>query len=235
MNEISTVLPSTEGRAHKRTAIETVHIALRESIMNGELKSGERLHVDNLRKEFGVSTSTMREALSRLLIDSLVTSENQRGFRVTPLSLQDFRNITDARKVIETTALRASMGRRDDAWESNLVSAYHSLTLVEQKFIEQGKTEFAPQWNERNAHFHDCLVANCENTWLIRFRKTLHHQSHRYHRVALAMKLTHRDSRIEHKAIFEAAMANDIERCVRELGDHIEATVATMAPNLSFD
>lgn len=203
--------------------------------MDGVLKPGERLHINNLRKEFGVSTSTMRESLSRLLVDSLVTSENQRGFHVAPLSLTDFRNITDARKVIETTALRTSMQKRNDDWESNLVAAYHNLTLVEDKFIEQGKREFASQWNERNAHFHNCLVANCDNPWLIRFRKTLHHHSHRYHRIALAMKITQRDSRIEHKAIFDAAMKNDIERCAKKLEDHIEATLTSMAPRLTLE
>ena len=208
----------------KATAIETVHEQLRERVISGKFKPGERLHVDKLRLEFGVSTSTMREAISRLLIDSLVTSELQRGFRVAPLSLKDFRDITDARKIIEEQALRVSLANRTEEWEAELVGAFHRLSSVEHRLLVEGRKELAPDWDARNAHFHDCLVKNCNNLWLIRFRRTLHQHSYRYHRMVLGDTSLRRDVRSEHKAIFEAAMEGDIELCVSLIDAHIEAT-----------
>lgn len=212
--------------ASKSTAIETVHEQLRERVISGGFAPGERLHVDKLRLEFGVSTSTMREAISRLLIDSLVISEQQRGFRVAPLSLKDFRDITDTRKIIEEQALRASLANRTEEWEAELVGAFHRLSSTEHKILVEGRGELAHDWDLRNAHFHDCLVKNCNNTWLIRFRRTLHQHSYRYHRMILGDTSLRRDVRAEHKAIFEAAMAGDIERCVAQIDAHIEASYA---------
>lgn len=216
----------------KVTAIQAVHYELRQRIMDGELRPNERLHIDNLRKEFNVGTSTVREALSRLVAESLVVSRDQRGFRVSPLSLKDFRDITDTRKVIETSALRSSLAKRDDEWEGRVVAAYHRLTVVENHLLGEGKKEFAEEWSERNAGFHDVLVGNCNNAWLIGFRRTLHRQSYRYQRLALSKKLGHRDVRIEHKRIFEAAMRDNVDECARYTEDHIEATLRTMLENL---
>jgi len=209
---------------NKSTAIETVHEQLRERVISGAFAPGERLHVNKLRLEFGVSTSTMREAISRLLIDSLVISEQQRGFRVAPLSLKDFRDITDARKVIEEQALRASLANRTEEWEAELVGAFHRLSSLEHRLLVEGRTELAADWDIRNAYFHDCLVRNCNNTWLIRFRRTLHQHSYRYHRMVLGDTSLRRDVRAEHRAIFDAALAGDDDRCVALVDAHIEAS-----------
>ncbi|WP_434290030.1 GntR family transcriptional regulator [Celeribacter sp. SCSIO 80788] len=206
----------------KKTAIETVHELIRERVISGALAPGARLHVDRLRQEFGVSTSTMREAISRLLIDNLVTSEQQRGFRVAPLSLKDFRDITDARKLIEAQALRISLLYRTEEWEADLVAAYHRLSRIEERLIGEGKSEYAHDWDEWNSNFHDCLVQNCDNAWLKRFRSTLHQHSYRYHRRLIGDRTLRRDVRTEHKAIFDAAIAGDIEACVAHIEAHIE-------------
>ncbi|MCA0042739.1 GntR family transcriptional regulator [Celeribacter litoreus] len=220
MGENSTSGSSAE--TSKKTAIQTVHEKLRERVISGELAPGERLHVDKLRQEFGVSTSTMREAISRLLIDTLVSSEQQRGFRVAPLSLKDFRDITDTRKLIEAEALRISLANRDEAWEADLVSAYHRLSRIEERLIGQDKAEFANDWDEWNANFHDCLVQNCDNAWLKRFRRTLHQHSYRYHRRLVRDHSLRRDVREEHKGIFDAAIDGDVETCVARIEAHIE-------------
>ncbi|NIY80597.1 GntR family transcriptional regulator [Celeribacter sp. HF31] len=211
----------TQGTS-KKTAIETVQEQIRERVISGALGPGERLHVDKLRLEFGVSTSTMREAISRLLIDDLVTSEQQRGFRVAPLTLKDFRDITDARKMIEAEALRVSLANRTEDWEADLVAAYHRLSRIEERLIGEGKPEFAPDWDEWNSNFHDCLVQNCDNAWLKRFRRTLHQHSYRYHRRLIDDRSLPRDVRVEHKAIFDTAIAGDIAACVAAIEAHIE-------------
>ncbi|MGB0659107.1 MAG: GntR family transcriptional regulator [Mangrovicoccus sp.] len=228
MNKPDTSLSSKAATAEKRTAIEVVQEKLRERIVAGEAKPGERLHVQNLREEFGVSTSTVREAISRLLIDSLVVSEQQRGFRVAPLSLKDFRDITDTRKIIEAHALRESLKARTEEWEAELVGAYHRLNIVEQKLIGEGQRDLAPDWDLRNEHFHDCLVKNCNNDWLIRFRRTLHQHSYRYHRMIIGDTNFRRDVRVEHKFIFDSALNGEIDACISAIEEHIETSYLAM-------
>lgn len=225
MSEVSADTP----RATKRTAIESVQEELKRRILNFELMPGDRLHVDNLRREFDVSTATMREALSRLMTDTLVTSERQRGFQVRELSHEDFRNISQARKIVETGALRVSLANRDDDWEGDLFAAYHKLKLVEDRIFTQGDMTLAAEWHRRNSDFHDCLVRNCDNAWLTGFRHQLHEHSNRYLRLALMKNLKQRDVRKEHAEIFDSAIKGEIDRCAALVEQHIEASVADVA------
>lgn len=215
-----------------RTAMDAVYRQLRERIVSGDLEPGARLQVNDLRQEFGVGTSTVREALSRLLVDSLVVARQQKGFHVSPLSIADFRDITDARKIIEINALRLSLLARDDEWEAGLVAAYHRLSSMERRLEGGRRKEILAEWEERNTAFHDALVANCRNAWLIRFRRTLHQQSFRYNRVSLADTHSERDVAKEHREIFEAAMAGEQELLAKLIEAHIDLTFTIILAHL---
>lgn len=116
-------LKEISGESASRTAIEAVHMALRQAILEGTLKPECRLRVEALRQHFGVGALTVREALSRLLVDKLVTSKEQRGFQVAPVSLEDFRETTELRILLETEAVRESVAKGDDASGDRLVAA----------------------------------------------------------------------------------------------------------------
>lgn len=219
--------------APKRTATERVQAEIKQRILSLTLKPGEKLHVDNLRREFDVSTATMREALSRLLTDNLVTSERQRGFQVRDLSYPDFRAVSAARKLVEIGAMRDSLANRDDNWEGDLFAAYRKLKLLENRMIENRDLSLAAVWQRRNSDFHDALVRNCHNEWLIGFRHQLHEHSSRYLRLALLNNHNqYRDVRGEHAAIFEAAIDGDADQCARLLEQHIDASVNDLASYL---
>ncbi len=227
-----TMVETNADDAPKRTAAEVVRSEIKRRILNFELQPGERLHIDNLRREFDVSTATMREALSRLLTDNLVTSERQRGFQVRELSYEDYKNISEARKLVETGALRASLANRDDNWEGDLFAAYRKLKLIENRMIAEGDMNLADEWHRRNSGFHDCLIRNCRNTWLTEFRHQLHEHSIRYNRLAVMNNRKHRDVRKEHAAIFESAIEGDVDLCSRLVGEHIEHTIQDIAKYL---
>jgi DNA-binding GntR family transcriptional regulator len=216
----------------KRTAIETVQEEIKRRIFNFALKPDERLHVDNLRRQFDVSTATVREALSRLMTDQLVVSESQRGFYVRGLSLADFQAISSARAIIEVAALRESLQHRDDNWEGELFAAFHKLKLVEDRMLGKNDLTVASEWHRRNLTFHDCLVANCHNEWLIRYRSQLHEHSRRYLRLALGNNRAHRDVREEHRNIFDSAIRGDVDACAAYLEQHIYKSVADVSRNL---
>ena len=101
--------------------------SLRSDIVNGSLKPGARLRFIELQARYGIGTSPIREALSRLAADRLVIQEVNRGFSVPPLSLEDFADITELRLTLERGAIRASIARGDEAWEEELVLAHHRL------------------------------------------------------------------------------------------------------------
>lgn len=219
ISEIETESPSS-------TTIELVYDALRRAILYGEIAPGDRLRVEVLRKTFGTGASTVREALSRLLVENLVTTEGQRGFRAAPVSLEEFHEICKLRILLETQAVRESIENGDEEWENKLVAAAHQLAKVEAKMTSNRYDEdYVQLWEARNAEFHEALVSACRNTWLLRFRKTVFTHSFRYRRFSVKERNVPRDVRAEHQAIFEAAIARDADEAARMTAVHIQTSV----------
>lgn len=64
--------------------------------------------------------------------DALVTVEGQRGYRVSAVSLDDLRDLTDTRVRLETEALRQSIRLGDAGWERSVRRAFARLSVAEE-------------------------------------------------------------------------------------------------------
>jgi len=104
------------NEAGDRTLSAVLAVQLRQAIISGRLEPGARLRLDELRNEFGVSLSPLREALMGLSAEQLVEVEAQRGFRVPQVSEPALEEITTLRMEFETMALRASIAKGDIEW-----------------------------------------------------------------------------------------------------------------------
>lgn len=216
-----------------RSLVEAAYATIRHDILNGELTPGSKLRFEMLRERYGFGASTLREALTRLVGDALVTSEEQRGFRVAEISLEDFADLTRARKIIEVEALRQSILFGDDAWEGALVGAFHRLSKVEEK-LSDGSPALRDDFEERNRDFHFTLIAACPSRWLKHMHGILFQQSERYRRISLATRsdATPRDVHAEHKAVLDAALARDVDLACRLEGEHIDKTLEVLSHTL---
>src|SRR5882762_2291318 len=83
--------------------------ALRQELLECRFQPGQPLRIGELCKRFNVSQGAVREALSRLTSEGLVEAEPQRGFRVTPVSVEDLRDLVSARGAIEQICLRQAI------------------------------------------------------------------------------------------------------------------------------
>ena len=79
---------------------------IRDMILNGHLKPGDRLRQDELADTFGVSTMPIREALRQLQAEGLVIFRPRRGATVASLSVSDYEEIYRIREALETLACR---------------------------------------------------------------------------------------------------------------------------------
>lgn len=207
------------------TQIEGAYDCLRQAIIDGALAPSAKLRIDFLRKTFGFGASGLREALSRLVADGLVESEAQRGYRVAPISREEFRDITGSRKVIEVEALRQSIQYGPLAWEGQVVAACHSLERVE-KSMREASPEVIMGWERANRAFHMALIAGCPSRWLLRFTELLYDQSQRYrHRTELRRPIPRTGMlSSEHKEIVAATLDRNVETACMALTRHIENT-----------
>ncbi|GKY90160.1 transcriptional regulator [Sinisalibacter aestuarii] len=228
LKNINEIAPESAGK----TAIESVYEALRQAILAGEIEPESRLRVEQLRKKFGVGASTVREALSRLLVENLVTTEGQRGFRVAPVSVDDFKNIVEMRAMFEAKAVRESIAKGDDDWESALVAAHHNLAKIENGMVGREKQSVA-EWEKRNQAFHDTMVRGCSNDWLLNFRDILYKHSVRYIQISLTDRTISRNVRAEHQAIFDAVIARDADLAEQLTIEHIYRSVPVIEARIS--
>ncbi|MBB5374285.1 FCD domain-containing protein [Acidocella aromatica] len=218
--------------ASARSLVEAAHDTIRHEILTGSLAPETKLRFEMLRKRYGFGASTLREALTRLVGEALVTSEEQKGFRVAPVSLEDLADLTRTRIFVEKEALRESILAGDDAWEGRVVAAYHRLSKIEAK-LAQGPEYQQDEFEERNREFHQALISACPSRWLNHLYGILFQQSERYRRISLVNRVVSRDVHGEHKAIFEAALARDADLACKVAGEHIERTLAIMAKVLA--
>ena len=203
-----------------RTLIEHTYVQLRDDIVEGRLKAGDRLRIEHLRSHYGVGAGTLREAITRLASDALIVAEGQRGFRVAPSTLADLEDVTQLRLHIELEALRQSIRHGDADWRARLQRAYDEISELEQPL----RAEQRRRWEILNSRFHDALISACGSPWTLRVLRQLGRHSERYRRFAIDKSGGPRDVHAEHRLIFDAAMAGQEARAALALEMHIRAT-----------
>lgn len=214
---------SDTDSAAPRTLVERAYLSLRQDVVCGKLAPGERLRVEHLKDQYEVGAGTLREALSRLVSDALVTSEGQRGFRVTPISLADLEDVTNTRVMLETEALRQSVRHGDAQWEAALVQSFELLSKTEVDLAESG----SDRWERRNKAFHEALIAGFDSNWSKYLLAILYRHAERYRHITWRLTAAHasgRDAHKEHEDIFRAAIARQDARAALALEAHVRLT-----------
>ena len=141
------------GQAAK-TVADAIYANLRRDLLNGKWPPGSPLRSAALRLAYGVGISPLREALTRLVGDRLVTVEGQRGFRVAPVSLAELQDVMRLRADLEAMALRAAIERGDGAWEEAIRASFEALADAPAGRLP-GSRHTRPQpgcWSSRAAH-----------------------------------------------------------------------------------
>jgi DNA-binding GntR family transcriptional regulator len=203
--------------------MERAYRDLKHAIVRCEFEPGQRLRVDDLSKRLEISSSPVREALSRLAEQGLVLALDKRGFRVAPLTIAGIADLTRVRLLIECEALKESMSQGDDAWEAKLVAAAHSLSLVEQRLGEH-PVSLDNNWSDRHRSFHMATYAACKSPLLIELVAGLFDSSERYRRYSASHRKGDRGKHDEHNRILKSVLARDVDAAVSLLSQHILGT-----------
>lgn len=205
------------------TLTSKVYEQLRNEIIGCQLKPNEKLLLAALRQRLGVGMSAVREALSRLAAEGLVWAEDQRGFRVSPVSKEDLIDLTRVRVQIEQLALRESIRRGDVAWEANVLAAYHQMSRSAPP--SRGFFDINDPSSQLHRGFHDALVAGSGSHWLQHFREVVYTESERYRRLAILPAVRERrDIQGEHKALLDAALRRDAGAACQAIEQHFSTT-----------
>jgi DNA-binding GntR family transcriptional regulator len=213
--------PPTPADDRTNTIATRLAHRLREEIVAGSLSPGAKINLALARERFGVSLSPLREAFARLVAEGLVEFEDNRGYRVAPVSLANLAEVTQLRTEFECLALRNAIAVGDLAWESDVVGALHRLSRVAR---DPARPETLVLWEDAHRDFHLTLIAGCNMPLLLSACRRLLNLNDRYRRIFLRTEGGDRDVAAEHGEIAERAVAREVEAACGCLRRHIQRT-----------
>ncbi|OQM74160.1 GntR family transcriptional regulator [Manganibacter manganicus] len=205
-----------------RNLVSQLNDELRIRIQSGRFKAGDRLNINALSKEFGISATPIREALAMLSAERLVVFRENVGYRVAPPpTKEEFIQWATARVLIETQSLLLNKEPISPETISRLKDANARIASDEGSGVTQ-MTEF----QDANWEFHKILVGLARNEFLSAAHETLYH-GRRFSQIFLGRGVVDR-SRIvsEHQGIIDALETGTLETASNRLREHVLVSVA---------
>lgn len=203
------------------TLVDLATAALREEILSGELRPGERVHLAGAAERLGMSMVPVREALRSLASEGLVIAVPQRGYRVSPISADDLADLYRVRLVLDPMATELAVPRLTDADRAELESA---MAALEQAYAR----------GDRDAHriahrrFHFAIYSACGSAWLLRFLELMWDASYRYQRLSARRRGSLADRAAEHRRILAACLAGDAPGAAALMREHLALTLTAV-------
>jgi len=211
------------------------YLKLRADILDGSIEPSSKLSISELTGRYKSSAAPVREALSRLSAEGLVTRKGQRGYWAAPVSLDEFKEVSRLRLMLEVDAFKQSIERGDLEWEAQIAGARHREVTIRKQALEGAmQGDIVAALIKENRRFHLALISACPSIWQLRFISTLYDQTERFRRLSLLNtdQTTQEPSIDEHQLIMDAAFARDVDKGCELLYQHIERSTSKVIENL---
>jgi DNA-binding GntR family transcriptional regulator len=198
--------------------------ALLAEILNCRLEPGAKITISDVAVRLGFSPGAVREALSRLAAEKWAVATAQKGYSVAPVSLEELKDLTRTRIMIEQLCLRSAIAHGDVEWETSIVAAYHRLHRIP-VHVAESPLRVNEAWSAAHITFHEALAAGCNSPWMLTLRAMLYAQSERYRHLSVAYARENRDVDSEHKSIVDACIAREADRACDLIDQHLTRTM----------
>lgn len=203
----------------KSLKLQAYHL-LKEKITSCTYSPGSQLNEEQLQNELGMSRTPIRDALSRLEQEGLVTIRSKKGITVTPLSIKELNMTFELRQLLECYAL---LNYGDLLKEGDLMAFYRAFSAPE------GMTE--QTYYQQDDAFHGLLVSVVPNLYIARSYEQIINQNTRFrvmtgHRTRQRLEMTN----AEHLSILTSCMKRDWDAAAVSMRKHLAA-----AKDAAFD
>jgi len=196
----------------KNGLVEQVYGIIKDKIINLELNLGQRIDIQKIAAELGISQTPVREALNRLVKDRLISINPRKGYYVTDISPEDMEEIYDIRRIFEVYALDSAIENID----------LHKLRKLKQKMEEElrgkitrkkRKTKF-----EIDKQLHLLIVNSSKNKKL----KEMYYEIYDFIKIFQRMNPGFKETLEEHITLIDTIIKKDTEEAKKLLAVHIE-------------
>ena len=198
---------------------------LREAILRGELKPGERLMEIQLANKLGVSRTPIREAIRKLELEGLVLMIPRKGAEVAQITEKSLRDVLEVRRALENLAVQLACLRMSPQTLADLKAAARAF---EEILGGEDVTAVA----EADVAFHDVIYMATDNQRLISLLNNLREQMYRYRVEYLKKKECHKQLLWEHQEIIRAIEAGEIDVATKITEQHIDNQVEAVSDAL---
>ena len=176
---------------------DVVFNTLRQAILRGELKPGERLMEIALSQRLGVSRTPVREAIRMLEQEGLVIMIPRKGAQVAEISEKDLKDVLEVRLGLE------------------------ELEQAVKEFEEAMKEDNLGVLAEADVKVHEVIYGSTHNKRLVQIISNIREQMYRY-RVEYLKDVESRKTLVEeHYAVYRALKARNQQQAVKDICIHI--------------
>ena len=194
---------------------DVVFNTLRQAILRGELKPGERLMEIQLANKLGVSRTPIREAIRKLELEGLVLMIPRRGAVVAEITEKSLHDVLEVRGALEELAVDLACDRITE-------EDIERLREAAKEFEEVSKNDDVTALAEADVKFHDIIYLATENQRLIQLLYNLREQMYRYRVEYLKRQEVHVTLFAEHEHIIECIVKHDKVEAKRAISTHID-------------
>ncbi|QZY56198.1 GntR family transcriptional regulator [Crassaminicella profunda] len=187
------------------TIKDQVYNIIKENILNGNFKPGEKLQEKKIAEQLNVSRSPVREAIKELIGEGLLESIPNKSISVKKLSKKDIIDVFEFRTVIEKYAINKTIL---NLTEEKIKILDELLEELEESYHSKDLTEYC----RIDVKIHDVIIYMSENMVVYNAIKNIFSLIQPFRVISLHSKKRFENSFIEHKEIIKAIKEKDFER-----------------------
>ena len=195
---------------------DVVFNTLRQAILRGELKPGERLMEIQLANKLGVSRTPIREAIRKLELEGLVLMIPRKGAEVAEITEKNMRDVLEVRKALEELAVQL-------ACEKITAEEIEEMKKAAEEFRMILKNKDITEIAEADVRFHDIIYMATDNQKLILLLNNLRDRVE-----YLKREEAHPQLIAEHAAIIEYISKGEKKAATDVMCKHIDNQVTTV-------
>lgn len=204
---------------------DVVFNTLRQAILKGDLKPGERLMEIQLATKLGVSRTPVREAIRKLELEGLVLMVPRKGAEVAQITEKSMVDVLEIRRALEELAVRL-------ACERMTPEGLKELKQAEERFEKVlGKKDITTVAGA-DVEFHDAILRATDNQKLIQLLSQFREQMYRYRVEHLKREEFHPQVIKEHQEIIQTIENRNKDEAAEYICNHIDSQVKAVSDTL---
>lgn len=194
---------------------DELYVLLKKQILTHTMSAGDKINIDKLARDLGVSNIPIRESLFRLSSEGFVTAIPFKGMFVAEMNLKDIDEIFEIRIQLEELAIRKAVSCIP---KERLHHILQELDSEEDLTAESGEENVVLKMNEG---LHGTILTYAKNANLQQMVTPLIERIHRYLNL-YHYKIEMQAEKFEHETIIRALLEGDTEKAVEAMRLHLQ-------------